>query len=143
MADDPKQRSHVFRVQHRELLEVVRELEAQLDLSTLNTDASRARTLLSMLAGKLAVHLAMEDKALYPRLLQNQNAEIRDLASDFMHEMGGIHAAFNDYVARWPTPQAIQADSARFALETKQIFSALGKRIKAEHSRLFPELDNT
>jgi Hemerythrin HHE cation binding domain len=143
MAEDPRQRSHVFRVQHRELLEVVRELDAQLDVATLAADATRARTLLSMLAGKLAVHLAMEDKALYPRLLQHQNTEIRDLASEFMKDMGGIHAVFTEYVARWPTPQAIQADGARFALETKQIFDALGKRIKAEHSRLFPELDNT
>jgi hypothetical protein len=96
-----------------------------------------------MLAGKLAVHLAMEDKALYPRLLQHGSAEIRAMASHFMTDMGGIHAAFNAYVARWPTAQAIQADGERFALETKQIFRALGARIKREHSELFPELDQT
>jgi hypothetical protein len=143
MTEDPKQRSHVFRVQHREMLEVVRELDAQLDIATLSTDATRARTLLSMLAGKLAVHLAMEDKALYPRMLQQKKPGIRDLASQFMSEMGGINAAFTAYVARWPTAQAIQAAPAKFAIETKQIFEALGARIKREHAQLFPELDET
>lgn len=143
MSEDTKRRSHVFRVQHRELLDIVRDLGAQLEVERLAKDATQARTLLSMLAGKLSVHLAMEDKALYPRLLQHQNAETRELASKFMREMGGIHGVFKEYVARWPTALAIQTNGTAFVLETNQIFEALGSRIKREHAELFPMLDES
>ena len=116
-------------------------MSPRLVASELQRDASDARAMLSMLAGKLTIHLAMEDNALYPRLAAHNNQDVRKLAEKFDREMGGILGAFKQYLGRWPTALAIQADGAGFVDETRQIFAALRTRIAKENAELFPGLD--
>lgn len=143
MPEEPFRRSRAFRAQHRELLALVYGLRDLLDVAGLEADATRARTLLAMLAGKLRVHLSMEDKAFFARLPQHKSASVRELASALMADMNAIHAAFEAYFARWPTAQAIQANAPQFVSETQQIFEALATRIHREHDLLFPALDHS
>lgn len=136
-----RQRSQSLREAHRELLQLIETMKPQLIPSALQRDANQARALLSMLAGKLTVHLAMEDHALYPRLATHSNQDVRKLAEQLKQEMGGIAAMFKDYVARWPTAESIQADSSGFVNKTRQIFAALEARIALEDAQIFPKLD--
>jgi iron-sulfur cluster repair protein YtfE (RIC family) len=142
MVDGRKRvRSEVFRQAHQELRQLINAMSATLVVSELQRDASNARAMLSMLGGKLTVHLAMEDEALYPRLVNHANIEIRTRAERFKKEMGGILGAFKQYMTRWPDAESIQANGADFKAETEQIFSALRTRIAAEDDELFPRLD--
>ena len=125
-----------FRQQHDEILEMVGELNARLKAQA---DAQDLRGALSNLAGKINFHLAMEDKALYPRLLK-MDAGASKLAARFMDEMGGLGAAFAAYNAKWQV-SAIRADPAGFAAATRDVFSALGKRIARENASLYPLAD--
>jgi hypothetical protein len=143
LPDERRHRSQTFRAQHRELLALIDDLCKQLDVEQLEANATRARTLLAMLAGGLGVHLAMEDTAFYARLLQHKNASVRKLAAGFVVDMNALRAAFDAYVARWPGAQAIQADAPQFVLETQQIVEALTLRIQREHESLFPALDES
>lgn len=136
-----RQRSETLRLAHRELLQLIETMKPQLIPSALQRDANQARAMLSMLAGKLTVHLAMEDHALYPRLLTHSNPEVRKLTEQLKQEMGGILAVFKDYLGRWPTAENIQADSSSFVNETRQIFAALEARIAKEDAQMFPKLD--
>ncbi len=45
------------------------EISTHSNVDALSNDASEVRSLLSKLLGKLNVHLSMEDKTLYPKLL--------------------------------------------------------------------------
>ena len=98
------------------------------------------RTLLSNLAGKLNLHLAMEDKALYPRLMEKKDAESGVLARKYMDEMGGLAQVFTTYNSKWQV-SAISADAAGFCRETQTVFAALGKRIEREDNHLYPLVD--
>jgi len=126
-----------FRVQHGELLNVVKGIVQQLEADKLRADAKEARHLLSVLHGKLSVHLAMEDKSLYPRLLRHHDSEIRATTQRYMEEMGSLAGAFKAYIERWPTPSAIQADPETFITETGGVFEALGKRVQQENEELY------
>jgi hemerythrin-like domain-containing protein len=134
-------RSEVFRHAHDDLLQLIERLLTQLELSRLERDASEARALLSMVAGKLTIHLAMEDQALYPRLAAHASPAVRKLAQRFAAEMGGILGEFKAYLVHWPTPESIQHDGARFIRETQRILAALSARIAKEDVELFPKLD--
>ncbi len=57
-----------FRDQHDDLLEQAGELKNLLNEEELSKNATVARDVLSGLLGKLKIHLAVEDKALYPQL---------------------------------------------------------------------------
>ncbi len=126
-----------FRRQHRELLAIAGEITGKLQAEP--TDAKGLRMLLSSLAGKLSVHLAMEDKALYPRLMEI-SPEAKSVAKAFQDEMGGLGGAFAAYNGKWQL-NAIVADPAGFARETQNVFAALGKRIAMEDGKLYPHAD--
>jgi hypothetical protein len=126
-----------FRQQHVEILGIVGELNDKLKAKE---DAQVLRSVLSNLAGKLNFHLAMEDKALYPRIM-TKDAKAKAMATKFMDEMGGLGDAFAAYNSKWQTA-AIRKDPAGFADETRKVFAALGKRIARENAELYPLADS-
>ena len=131
----------VFRDQHEELLAIVSEISNHLDQDKLGKSAAEVRSLLSKLFAKLGIHLAMEDKALYPKLLESNDESVKTMAKEFMEEMGGIGEALKNYRAKWPTHFSIEKAPVEFIKETKGIFIALGTRIDRENSQLYVKLD--
>lgn len=125
-----------FRVQHDEILALAGEITSELKGKA---DAGVMRKLLSNLAGKVNFHLAMEDKALYPRLMQ-QDEQANKMAARFQKEMGGLAGVFIEYTNKWPLA-AIKSDPAGFAAETRKVFGALAHRIERENTQLYPLAD--
>jgi len=128
-----------FRTQHNEILVIAKEMTTELKGEA---DAAVLRKLLSNLAGKLNFHLAMEDQALYPRLLERKDADAKKMAKQFMTEMGGLGKVFTTYNDKWQV-SAIRNDPAGFAGETAAVFAALTKRIQRENTELYPLADRT
>lgn len=127
-----------FRRQHDEIMTIVQNISSLLT-DDLKEDARKVPPLLSTLAGKLTVHLAMEDNALYPSLLKDD--KLRPLAERFMAEMGGISATFKEYVRKWPDAGAIEGQTADFIQETQRVFAILKERIIREDQELYPLVD--
>ena len=127
-----------FKSQHAEILAVAKEMTQELSGKA---DASKLRKQLSNLAGKLNFHLAMEDQALYPRLMEKKDTEANKVAAKFMKEMGGLGQTFTTYNNKWQV-SAITADPSGFANETRAVFSALTQRIARENRELYPLADN-
>lgn len=127
-----------FRAQHDELLALAADITEQLKKK--EPDAPLIRKQLSSLAGKLNFHLAMEDKALYPRLMKNQGSKTQEVAAKFLRDMGGLGQAFTAYNQKWQL-SAIRSDVAGFADETRKVFGALAHRIGRENAELYPLAD--
>jgi hypothetical protein len=127
-----------FRKQHAEILEIAKNIDA--NLPRLPGAAGDVRALLNSLAAKVSIHLAIEDEALYPRLRAHQDARVQNTAKKFTDEMAGIKDAFQKYLKAW-TEGAIKANVAGFATETRGLFGALGQRIQRENTELYPLLD--
>lgn len=126
-----------FRVQHNDILKLAGEITGELNASA---DAAKVRKLLSNMAGKINFHLAMEDKALYPRLLEQKDTQVNALATRFMKEMGGLGEVFTAYNSKWQV-SAIRANPSQFTDETRQVFAALTNRIARENRELYPLAD--
>ncbi len=129
-----------FRRHHQEILALAGEITDKLRPGPGPADPKALRMLLSGLAGKLSVHLAMEDKALYPRMIQADHSNSKALAQTFMTEMGGLGEAFAAYNKKWQASQ-IGSDPAGFAKETQTVFGALARRIEREDNELYPLAD--
>jgi hemerythrin-like domain-containing protein len=127
-----------FRRQHQDLLAMAGEIAGKLKAEP--GDARGLRNLLSAMAGKLTVHLAMEDKALYPRLAQVNVDNSRSIAEAFQQEMGNLAGSFADYNQKWQV-NVIAADPAGFARDTHAVFAAIGRRIARENAELYPLAD--
>ena len=132
----------MYRDQHAELVEVIQDIADKLDPTSLaNGGATEATALLKVLAGKLLLHLAAEDKHLYPNLITSTDSELATTAKQFQDEMGGLKGAFQAYYGKWNTPEAVQGDPAGFIEHTQGVFEALGTRVEKENTVLYPLAD--
>ena len=134
-------RTDTFRKHHEDILAVAREINGLLGSTIADDAAEKIRSLLSRLAGLVNLHLAVEDKALYPALLSHTDASVAATARRFSDEMGSLAASFTAYIKAWPTGSLIKAEPVRFTTESKAIFNALSKRMHRENVELYVLLD--
>jgi hypothetical protein len=127
--------------QHRELVRTATEMFGWLDAAKLRErgagDAFRA---LSSLSGILKVHLAMEDRSLYPGLVQHKDLQLRTLAQRFLDERCMIQERYDGYRGRWTSAAAIERDAEAFIEETRQVLGMLWNRMKMEDDVFHPEI---
>jgi len=135
-------RTDNFKRQHREIASLAEKILDALNGNFDLQNATAIRNNLSLLAGKLNVHLAMEDKSLYHTLLAHQDAKISRTARIFIAEMGQVKERFSKYNAQWATPNQIQSDWAGFRQATRTLFEMLFKRVAKEDKELYPLLEN-
>ena len=134
-------RTDRFKGQHRELVRIVAEISSLAEASQAEEKAKDISAQLHLLAGKLNVHLAMDDNALYPSLIGQKDERLAPLARKYVDEMGHIKEAFANFVAKWPTPKAIENDPVGFKKEIKGLFAALTLRIQKEETEPYPMVD--
>lgn len=134
-------RTTKFREQHDEMLSITSEIKKHLNIKQLSNDANEVRSLLSRLLGKLSVHLAMEDKSLYPSLFEHSDERVKSMAKRYSDEMGGIAGTVNTYKNQWLSSSKIQDNPSEFINQTKGLFGALAKRIERENAELYKMVD--
>jgi len=130
-----------FRQQHKEMLQIANEISPLLKADQLTANANAVAQSLAKLAGKLNVHLSMEDKVLYPKLIEHQDPNVKSMANKFIDEMGKIKEVYAQYSNKWSSPEAIKKNPPDFINETKGIFEAISKRITKEDSELYALVD--
>ncbi len=135
-------RTEKFRRQHDVLLNLATELDGRSTSIHSLEDAKVIRTQLNHFAGKLVVHLAKEDKSLYPKLLESSDAQVVSLTRRFIREMGDLSSAFEAFTKRWVNPTDIFEQRAEFQSEMAGIISALATRIDKENNELYTLADS-
>jgi|KBSMisStandDraft_5_1062788.scaffolds.fasta_scaffold601872_2 hypothetical protein len=127
--------------QHKELVRTATEMFAWLDAGKLRArgggDVHRA---LSSLSGILKVHLAMEDRSLYPNLVNHRDVALRTMAVRFLDERAVMSSRYEEYKGRWHSAGTIEAGAEQFIEETRLILGMLWNRMKMEDDVLHPEI---
>ncbi len=131
-----------YRDQHDDLQNLVNEISSRLNVDTVSNNTKEVRTLLARLFGKNSVHLAMEDKSLYPRLLDHADEHVRSLAKKFIIEMGEIGEVINSYKDQWTASSEIKNNPDAYIDHTKRILNALSIRMERENNELYKVVDD-
>ena len=126
--------------QHYELLDIASALSLHLQLNRIAETAEALNELLTSLGGRLRIHLAMEDRGLYPLLLEGQDEAAKKLAREFMEDAVGFAARLRKYLLRWSMPHLIAEHPRDFARETRDLLQELSSRIECEEKELYPLL---
>lgn len=133
--------SSPFRQDHRDIVELVAQLEGLLDAESLSVDASQAHELLGVLATRLVTHLAREDEVVYPQLITHKVETVRAMAQLLKKRVGGLDRTFRSYVDDWSSPSLVENSPKKFIAETKGLLRVLKMRIKREDEELYPLVD--
>jgi hemerythrin-like domain-containing protein len=128
----------LLKAQHAEILKVLDEFT---DLLKQEESEEHTRTLKAMLLQlnqRLTLHLAQEDYILYPTLTNSTDAGHREIAHQYVREMGAIADAFETFINRWQLGNNIRDDGPRFRSEAAIFIEELRVRIDREEQFLFP-----
>jgi hemerythrin-like domain-containing protein len=128
-----------YRNDHKNLVAMIT------DIASLTSDvAGNAEAIAKQLAGfsgKLKMHLATEDNAFYPQLINSGNDELKAVAEKFQAEMGGLKDVYTAFASKYITKSKIEADPAGFKSEFDGIVKALSDRINREENELYKLAD--
>ena len=133
----------LYRKQHKEILDIAARIRPLLDTKTLAVEGTQANNLSGQLAGKLRVHLTVEEKGLFPQLIAHPIADVRTKAQQYQGELGNLLKAFNDFTTRYPSPAAIQQAPAGFAKDAGQFLDLLSARLNVEENDLYTLVDRS
>lgn len=90
---------------------------------------------------KVKYHLEIEDNYLYSAILNEGDAEAKQVADNFMSGAMEIKRIFQRYLKKWSHPrrhQLLIANYDDFNRDTKEMFGLVLKRIQDEVEHLYP-----
>lgn len=123
--------------QHDEIIVLIKELSFKISTENNMDNIKDIRELISKISGKLKIHLALEDKNLYPELLKSNRSEVVSKANLFIKEMGDLSDYFHKYIERWSNYSKINSDYNSFIKETEFVIEAITNRIEKENTMLY------
>ena len=92
---------------------------------------------INTLAGKISMHLLMEDRYLYPGLAEHGNEQIKKMSETFQKEMGNLAEVFMSYKERYNTAPKVIQNMNSIKSDTNEVFSKIEKRIQKEETELY------
>ncbi|SFM48437.1 MULTISPECIES: hemerythrin domain-containing protein [Rugamonas] len=93
------------------------------------------------MSGVIKLHLAVEDRVLYPTLEASGNAELARLSQHYRNDMTGIAGSYLAFAGKWNTPRLLLDEPETFRAEANQVLKTLYERMKREDREFYPAIE--
>lgn len=131
-----------FKHQHVDILSAIDNLRALVRTGIAAHAADIAQRIVAM-SGTIRLHLAVEDRVLYPALEASGNKMLAGMSQRYRHEMDGIAGSYLAFAARWNTARALEAQPEAFRAEANQVLHVLYDRMKKEDREFYPVIESS
>ncbi|HJV88592.1 MAG TPA: hemerythrin domain-containing protein [Noviherbaspirillum sp.] len=129
-----------FKHQHVEILSSISVLRA-LVKSGIGTNAEEiARRIISM-SSTIKLHLAVEDKVLYPALKNTGDSTLTRMGQRYQDEMTGIAHSYLDFARRWNTAHTLTNKPEEFRADANNVLRVLYDRMCRENTEFYPAIE--
>ena len=126
-----------FRQEHADVMNSVGVLR-ELVHAGANEHAEEIVAQLLAMTGAIKLHLAAEDRVLYPALAKASDPLVAQTSRMFQQEMGGLADTLTAFVSRWNLAAKISKNPQGFRDEANAVFKALHMRVQRENRELYP-----
>jgi hemerythrin-like domain-containing protein len=126
-----------FKQEHADVMNSVAVLR-ELVHTGVNEHAEEIVVQLLAMTGAIKLHLAAEDRVLYPALANASDPLVAQTSRMFQQEMGGLAGTLTAFVSRWNLAAKILQDPQGFRDEANAVFKALYMRVQRENRELYP-----
>jgi len=123
--------------QHHDIYEVLNKTKALINTTNLEDSGLEIAKNISILAGKLKIHLNNEDKYLYPALLKKGDSALQVKTEKYINEMGHLSKTYMSFKDKYNTRSKILASPQAFIKEANEVFEAVFERMHREDSDLY------
>src|SRR5690554_1645346 len=120
-----------FKAQHDAILEGINELR-RLSHAGVEANSTAIAQRLKELSSLVNVHLAVEDRILYPAVKSSSNPNIAKLGEAYQAEMTGIANAYIAFARRWSVPASLRNDPAGFKQAANSVLRLVYERLQKE-----------
>ncbi len=128
--------------QHSDILRISNSISNDLrNPEKLNPQAlGKLRSTLSILSGKLTVHICMENQNVYNKCALSNDPELSRSAQNLKKEMDRFTNQFMEYDKKWSAATDIADDVNSFINETVIMFQNLKIRFEAQEAGIYEPL---
>lgn len=128
-----------FETQHEAIQHGIDDLR-RLSKQGVSENAADIARLLVSISSTIKLHLAGEDRMLYPAALRAGDAAVARLAQQYQDDMGPLAAEFEAFVRRWNTAQPLREQAETFRREANTVLRLLWERMQRENSEFYPRM---
>ena len=130
-----------FKLQHLAILAAIDALR-RLARGGVAAQAQAIAAQIIAMSGLIKLHLAVEQRYLYPAAQACGVARVARLGREYENEMHGIAGAYLDFAGRWNTPVRLAAEPEAFRSEANTVLHALYQRMRREDHDLYPAIES-
>ena len=129
-----------FKHQHVDILESIDTLRNLAKAGAANNATEIARLIVAM-SSTIKLHLAVEDRALYPALQRGHNPELARLGQQYQRDMGPIAQAYEAFARRWNLPESVRRDEQGFRDDANRVLRMVHERMQRENRDFYPRIE--
>ncbi|KRC76135.1 hypothetical protein D3C87_487660 [compost metagenome] len=129
-----------FKQQHVDILQGIASLRKLALAGVARNAAEIARGIVSMSA-TIKLHLAVEDRALYPAVARSADADLARKGREFQEEMDAIAAAYESFAKRWNNARSLELDESGFRDDANTVLRRVHERMQRENRDLYPRIE--
>ena len=129
-----------FKQQHVDILEGIATLR-RLALAGVARNAAEIAQGIVAMSATIKLHLAVEDRALYPAVARSADAELARKGREFQEEMDAIAAAYEGFAKRWNNARNLELDERGFRDDANAVLRRVHERMQRENRDLYPRIE--
>ncbi len=129
-----------FKHEHEDILAQIDTLRALSHAGPAQHAGAIAQAIVAM-SSTIRLHLAVEDRLLYPALQTAGDAALARLGARFQHEMGEIAGGYVEFARRWNTAERVAADPEGFRAEANVALRSVYERMRREDREFYPRIE--
>lgn len=89
----------------------------------------------------IKLHLAVEDRLLYPSLRESEDPALARMGREYQDEMKSIATVYEAFSRRWNTASNVMADPEGFRRDANTVLKLLHQRIRREDKSFYPVIE--
>ena len=129
-----------FKLQHVEILGSIARLREHARAGIVDNAADIAALVVSM-SSVVKVHLAVEDRMLYPAVQKQADPALAEMGRAYQEEMREIAAAYIDFSRRWNTAAQVAREPEQFRAQANTVLKAVYQRMQKENREFYPAIE--
>lgn len=129
-----------FKHEHLDILAGIAELRRLTHAGVTDHAADIARRIVAM-SSTIKLHLAVEDRVLYPALRNGSDPGLARLGAQFQQEMGAIASAYMAFARRWNTADGVKKNPEGFRADANAVLRTVYERMQREDRDFYPRIE--
>ena len=129
-----------FKHEHLDILAGIAELRRLTHAGVTDHAADIARRIVAM-SSTIKLHLAVEDRVLYPALRNGSDPGLARLGAQFQQEMGAIASAYMAFARRWNTADGVKQNPEGFRADANAVLRTVYERMQREDRDFYPRIE--